>query len=70
MFEVDAAQALLGGDGLRLAQTKFGGFVGSDVEERTGELRDDLAVNLANEIVVLGLVGVSTCPWGVSARSE
>jgi hypothetical protein len=57
VFEINAAEALLGSESLRLAEAKFEGFVGSDVEERTGKQRNDLAVNLANEIVGFGIGG-------------
>ena len=57
MFEINAAQAFLGSQSFRLPEPKFDGFVGSDVEERAGKQGNDLAVNLTNEIVGLGIGG-------------
>jgi hypothetical protein len=57
VFEINAAEALLGSQSYRLAEAKFEGFVGSDVKKRTGKQGNDLAVNLTNEIVSFGIGG-------------
>ena len=55
VFEINAAKALLGRESFRPAEAKLESFVRADVKERTGKQGNDLAVNLANEIVGFGI---------------
>ena len=55
VFEINAAEALLGSESFRLPEPKFESFVRPDVKERTGKQGDDFAINLANEIIGLGI---------------
>src|SRR5208282_5874342 len=57
VFEINATEAFQGSQNLRLAEAKFDGFVGSDVEERAGKQGNDLAVNLTNDIIGFGIGG-------------
>ena len=55
VFEIDAAETLLGRQSLRLSEPKFESFVGPNVEERARKQGSDLAVDLPNEIVAFGI---------------
>ena len=57
VFEINAAESLLGSERFRLPEAKFERFVGADVKERAGKQGNDLAVNLADEIVAFGIGG-------------
>src|ERR1700686_4713522 len=48
VFEINAAETLLGSEVFRLAESKFESFVGADVEERAGKQGNDLSIPLVN----------------------
>jgi len=64
VFEINAAEALLGSERFCLTEAEFKSFVGADVEERTRKQGNDLSVNLPNEIVGLGIGRRKHVPMG------